>query len=301
MAYNLKTIKQEFKDKGIYYTPPELAEKLKSYAPPNITEVYDPTCGDGSLLSVFGDDVKKYGQEINEDQCEVARNKLKNSEIHCGDTLKNPALLGKKFDCIVANPPFSLKWEPKLDERFQQVPAIPTKGKADYAFILHILYYLSVCGKAIILNAPGILYRGSKEGQIRKWLVDNNYIERIVSIPGDTFVDTKISTILLILSKNKENTDIVFEDEELNKEVSISLQKIIDNDYVLSFNNYIEKEIVKEYINPIELNYKARKNMIDKLEKDIKIDFMVCELEKIDKNEYIDTLIAKLQEIKSSL
>ena len=109
VAYNLKSIKEEFKSKGIFYTPPELAELLKSYVNFTPNEIYDPTCGDGALLNVFGDDVVKYGQEINLEQLQVAKERLKNFNGYCGDTLKDPAFKDKKFDCILANPPFSIK------------------------------------------------------------------------------------------------------------------------------------------------------------------------------------------------
>ena len=112
MAYNLKTIKKEFSEKGIFYTPVELANYLKSFLPENVNEVYDPTCGDGGLLCVFEDDVKKYGQELNEEQLIVAQNRLVNFEGVCGDTLSNPAFKNKKFKAIIANPPFGIKWTP---------------------------------------------------------------------------------------------------------------------------------------------------------------------------------------------
>lgn len=153
--YNLKNIKQQFKEKGIFYTPSELAKMLKEYIHFIPKTVYDPTCGDGGLLSVFDDNIKKYGQEINEQQLEVAKNRLKNFEGVLGDTLKEPAFLDKKFDCIMANPPFSIKWEPTKDDvRFCVAPDTAPPSKADYAFILHIIHLLSDDGKACILEFP---------------------------------------------------------------------------------------------------------------------------------------------------
>lgn len=110
--------------------------------------------GDGALLSVFDDNVIKYGQDINYEQVEVAKQRLTNANIVAGDTLNEPAFRNKKFDYIVANPPFSVKWEPFKDERFEKAPALAPKSKADYAFILHILHYLSNTGKAVILEFP---------------------------------------------------------------------------------------------------------------------------------------------------
>lgn len=291
MTYNLKSIREDFKNKGIFYTPPELAEMLKNYVNFEPKEIYDPTCGDGALLNVFGDNVKKYGQEINAEQLEVAKQRLKNFTGYCGDTLKDPAFIDKKFDCILANPPFSIKWEPYNDIRFKDCPELPPPSKADYAFLLHVLYYLKDDGIAVTLNFPGILYRGNKEGKIRKWMVDNNYIERIVNIPPNTFVDTKINTVLIIFKKNKTTTNIIFEDKELKQERTVALQEIQQNDYNLSVNQYIHKEEVKENINPIELENDARQSMLNKLEKDIKVDLMICEFEKIDINSYLDDLV----------
>lgn len=298
MSYDVKSIREEFKKRGVFYTPPELAEMIKSYTPEHVTEVYDPTCGDGGLLRVFSDDVKKYGQEIDESQCIVAEKTLVNKEIICGDTLTNPAFRDKKFECIVANPPFSIKWDPKIDERFEEAPTIPTAGKADYAFILHILHYLSNTGIAVVLDAPGILYRGNREYKIRKWIVENNYIEKIVMIPGDTFVDTTISTVLIVFNKHKTNTNIEFEDKKIGKKRVVEISEIVANDYNLSLNIYVYEDVIKETIDPIKVNDTARHEMISKIEKDIRFDLMVCDLEKLDKDEYIDMIIDKLEHIK---
>lgn len=298
--YNMKSIKKKFKEKGIFYTPPELALMIKEYLPQKIEEVYDPTCGDGGLLKVFDNETIKYGQEIEERQCEIAR-EIPNSHIFCGDTLAEPAFRNKKFDYIVANPPFSIKWEPEKCEHFKSYPVIPTASRADYAFILHILDYLSDKGKAIVLNSPGILYRGNKEYKIRKWIIEQNYIEKIVLIPGKTFIDTTIATVILVLNKSKENNCIEFEDKELNKKRIVTIEEIEKNDYCLSVNNYIEKDYVKEIIDAEKLNSKARENMIKKIEDDINFDLMVCEIEGKDKKEYVNMIIDKLQEIKKRI
>jgi type I restriction-modification system DNA methylase subunit len=135
MSYNIKSIKEEFKAKGIFYTQPELAEYMKSLVNVPITDVYDPTCGDGSLLACFPDDLPKFGQELNDHQLKVASERLKNFTGFCGDTLENPAFLDKKFSCIVANPPFSIKWNPPVglfkDARFDSVPTLPPQSKAE--------------------------------------------------------------------------------------------------------------------------------------------------------------------------
>jgi len=295
-GYNLKSIKKEFKAKGIFYTTNEIALLMKSFIDIEVNEVYDPTCGDGSLLSVFDDDVKKYGQEINNHQLEAAKNRLNNFCGYCGDTLKNPAFNDKKFKCIVANPPFSIAWEPPvfkvffIDDRFENVPALPPKSKADYAFILHIIHYLASDGIAVVLNFPGVLYRGKKEGEIRRWLIEKNFIDKIIRIPGKTFVDTSIETALIIFKKNKTTTDVTFIDYEKDKSYVASFEEIKRNDFVLSTNSFIKEEVIKVKHDPKELQTSSRESMIKKIKADIEFDKMVCELEGYDFNEYLDSL-----------
>lgn len=294
--YNLKSIKKEFKAKGVFYTTNETALLMKSFIDIEVNEVYDPTCGDGSLLSVFDDDVKKYGQEINNNQLEEAKNRLNNFCGYCGDTLKDPAFNDKKFKCIVANPPFSIAWEPPIsngfftDHRFKNVPALPPKSKADYAFILHIMHYLASDGIAVVLNFPGILYRGNKEGEIRRWLIENNFIDKIIRIPGKTFIDTTIETALIIFKKNKTTTDVTFIDYEKDKSYVASFEEIKRNDFVLSINSFIKEEVIKVKYDPKELQINSRESMIKKIKADIEFDKMVCELEGYDFNEYLDSL-----------
>lgn len=285
MGYNIKSIKEEFKAKGIFYTTNELALLVKSYVDIDVNEAYDPTCGDGSLLSVFDDNTLKYGQEINDHQLKVAKNRLTNFTGYCGDTLKDPAFSDKKFKCIVANPPFSIAWEQPVlngiftDDRFRLAPALPPKSKADYAFILHILHYLSDDGIAVVLNFPGILYRGNSEGEIRKWIIEKNYIEKVIRIPGKTFVDTAIETVLVVFRKNKTTTDIEFIDTEKNKSYTASIDEVRKNDYVISVSAFVveEKEQLKH--NPIELQENARKGMLRRIRADIELDRMICEIE----------------------
>lgn len=304
MEYNIKSIKEGFKKNGVFYTPPELALLIKSYIKRDVKEVYDPTCGDGALLSVFGDNVKKYGQELNGEQLKVAKERIINFIGKQGDTLSNPAFLEKKFDCIVANPPFSIKWDPPIengiftDVRFKNAPILPSRSKADYAFLLHIIYYLSDNGIAVTLNFPGILYRGNREGKIRKWVVEQNYIDQVVLIPPKTFVDTPIATVLVVFKKNKKTTDIIFTDKELNIERVVSKKEVVDNDYNLSVSSfcYNEEEVV--YKDPKVLEKNSRKAMISKLRKDIEFSRVICELDGFKFSSYIDELQKIIDEYK---
>lgn len=273
MSYSIKSIREEFKNKGIFYTPPELIDFMYGYIPKNFnySTAYDPTCGHGALLRGLPDEAKKYGQDIN-DVAILACQDIPNSDIRIGDTLSEPHFIDEKFDLILANPPFSVQWE-RIHYSWMpnDIPALPPKSKADYAFILHCLHCLKDDGIAIIMNFPGILYRGQSEGKIRKWLVDNNYIEHVVSIPGGKFEDTSIATALLILRKNKATQDIIFEDED--EERTVSIQDVINNGYVLSPSNYIEKEIQSEIINPFELEQEARNVLLTHIDRSISFSF----------------------------
>ena len=280
MPYNIKTIKKEFKEKGIFYTSDEMAKTIKKYVNNDRPKsVYDPTCGDGALLSVFDDDIPKYGQEINAEQLEVAKQRLKNFTGICGDTLKEPAFMERRFDAIVANYPFSISWEQKSDVRFEKAPCLAPKSKADYSFILHILYLLSDSGTAAVLGFPGILYRGNAEAKIRQWLVEKNYIDKIVLFPGDQFVDTKISTVLLVIKKNKKSTDIVFEDYEHKRERVVKVDEIEKNNFNLSVNTYVEIEQTKEEIDPLALDNSARKQFLKKLENELIVQRTMCNID----------------------
>lgn len=288
MGYDIKSIRQDFKEKGIFYTTPELANYLKSFLPADVKEIYDPTCGNGGLLSAFDDDVIKYGQDINEEQVKFAEEHLQNFFGVVGDTLKNPAFMDRKFKYIIANPPFSIKWEQFTDERFENLPVLPPKSKADYAFLAHILYYLQDDGMAVVLNFPGILYRGNAEGKIRQWFIENNYIDMVIEVDGGHFVDTKIATVVLVLRKNKETTDIKFIHND--KEITVTQDEVEKNGYSLTVSYYIEEEVEKEEINPIELENTTRKAFLDKLRKELDFEKMVCEMEGISMQPFINSI-----------
>lgn len=296
MSHDVKSIRQHFKNNGIFYTAPEVAEYLKSLVGFDPKEVYDPTCGDGALLSVFGDSVKKYGQEIDESQLENAKKKLNNFTGVCGNTLECPAFLGQQFECIVANPPFSIAWQPPQlgglfnDERFQDIPAMPPKSKADYAFLLHIIAYLASNGVAVVLCFPGILYRGSSEGILRAWIVQKNLIDKVVRVPGKQFVDTTIETIVLVLKKNKTDTNIEFIDSESSQSRNVGLSEVSANDYILSPSLYMPTKQVKEFIDPISLQLSSRNEMVARLRADIMMDRMVCEIEGWNHMDYLEQL-----------
>lgn len=245
MGYSVKQIRKQFAEQGVFYTDEKLARMLADTvsADGNVVDVYDPTCGAGNLLAVFPDDVAKYGQEIDATQAEVARQRLTNAHIVTGDTLLNPAFTDRKFRHIVANYPFSIKWQPFADPRWDAAPTLPPPSKADYAFILHIVSMLADDGVAAVLGFPGILYRGAREGKIREWLVRENLIESVTHIEKGYFEDTSIPTALIMFRKGKATTDVVFRDHERGLEATASLKDIEANGFNLSPQGYI---VVKE-------------------------------------------------------
>ena len=227
MSHSVKSIRKQFAERGVFYTDLRLAERLKEIvsAVTPITEVYDPTCGCGNLLSVFPDYVTKYGQELDGEQAEEAA-KLPNAHIVAGDTLAAPAFVNHKFRHIVANYPFSVKWTPHADERWSAAPCLPPPSRADYAFILHILSMLADDGIAAVLGFPGILYRGQKEGTIRRWLVERNVIDSVTMIEGGYFEDTKIATVLIVFRKNRSSNTIRFADNLSGKDITVGIEQV---------------------------------------------------------------------------
>lgn len=280
--HSVKAVREQFKNNGVFYTPPELAEMMKSFLPQDIDEIYDPTCGNGNLLSAFGDNVKKYGQDIDYEQIEQARERLVNFTGISGDTLKEPAFRGRKFKNIIANPPFSIKWDGKSDERFEAAPCLPPNGKADYAFILHCLHYLSEDGTAVIMNFPGILYRGQREGKIRQWLIEQNYIDSVIHIPPNKFEDTSIATCILVLKKQRNTTDVLFINQEIDKTRRVQYKEIADNGYNLSVSLYVAEEEKKEIIDPIKLEHEAQQNLVNRLRTELEFSKFVCNEEGIN-------------------
>lgn len=228
--YNIKSIRDQFRKAGVFYTPPELAERMAKYLPNDVTEVYDPACGRGGLFQIFDDNVEKYGQDVDKMAINDCYRIWPNGHFEIGDTLSNPAFKGRKFKTILANPPFNIKWdqptpiEAAQDERWRGLPALPPKSKADWAFIAHCLSYLADDGTMVILEFPGILYRSGAEQKVRDYFVKQNVIDRIESIPPNTFVDTAIATVLLVFKKNRKPDDpitIVNNDAGTSKELSL--------------------------------------------------------------------------------
>ena len=323
------------KSGGEFFTPQSVSNliaQLAIHGQDKINKIYDPACGSGSLLlqakKQFDEHIIEdgfYGQEINHTTYNLARMNMflhnvnyDKFDIKLGDTLINPHFGDDKpFDAIVSNPPYSIKWigdnDPTLinDERYAPAGVLAPNSKADFAFIMHTLSYLSAKGRAAIVTFPGIFYRGGREKTIRQYLVDNNYIETVISLPPNLFFGTPISVNILVLAKNKQNTDIQFIDasgEEFFKKVTNNneleekhIQKILDlfvkkenveyvaqmvdyndivkNDYNLAVTSYVEMKDTRPVIDITKLNaeLKITVQKIDQLRSDIGV--IISEIE----------------------
>jgi type I restriction enzyme M protein len=296
------------KSGGEYYTPQEVSELLTRLATAGKTEVnkvYDPACGSGSLLlkaaKVLGKDKVRqgfFGQEINITTYNLCRINMflhdidyDKFDIAHEDTLVEPQHWDDEpFEVIVSNPPYSIKWEgdanPLLinDPRFSPAGVLAPKSKADLAFIMHSLSWLANNGTAAIVCFPGVMYRGGAEQKIRKYLIDNNFVDCIIQLPDNLFYGTNIATCIMVLKKNKAQNSTLFIDaskecvkvtnnnklteENISKIVAafadradseyfcrlVPNNEIAENDYNLSVSTYVEQEDTREVIDIAVLN-----------------------------------------------
>lgn len=296
------------KSGGEFYTPQEVSELLTRLAvvgKTSVNKVYDPACGSGSLLlkaaKILGkENVRNgfYGQEINLTTYNLCRINMflhdidyDKFNIACEDTLTNPQHWDDEpFEVIVSNPPYSIKWAGDdnavliNDPRFSPAGVLAPKSKADFAFIMHSLSWLATNGVAAIVCFPGILYRGGAEQKIRKYLIDNNFVDCLIQLPDNLFFGTSIATCIMVLKKSKKDNSTLFidaskecvkvtnnnklTDENINNIVEIfekredkeyvaklvSNKEIAENDYNLSVSTYVEQEDTREKIDIEVLN-----------------------------------------------
>ena len=290
------------KSGGEFFTPQEVSEilvRLTTHDNDKIDSVYDPACGSGSLLMKFqkiiGKDnpnLKYYGQEINPTTYNLCRINMflhnvnyNNFNIALGDTLLSPAHRGMEFDAIVSNPPYSLKWigkdSPILinDERYAPAGVLAPKSAADLAFTMHMLSHLKETGICAIVEFPGVLYRGGAEKQIRKYLIQNNYVDTVIQLPANLFFGVGIATCIIVLRKGKKpDGNVLFidasneyvkngnknllEQQDIDTIVDafidrkdeqyfcklVSNEDILANDCILTVQRYVEAEDTREKI-----------------------------------------------------
>lgn len=301
------------KSGGEFFTPADVSElltRLGTVGKKKVNKVYDPACGSGSLLlkaeKILGKDAVVngfFGQEINITTYNLCRINMflhdigfDKFDIECEDTLTNPRHWDDEpFELIVSNPPYSIKWEgdenPLLinDPRFAPAGVLAPKSKADLAFIMHSLSWLAPNGTAAIVCFPGIMYRGGAEQKIRKYLVDNNYIDCVIQLPANLFFGTSIATCIMVLKKGKKDNSILFIDaseecvklannnkltqENINHIVDVygnrtaenyfsyvaPYDEVEDNKYNLSVSTYVETKDLREQIDISEVNQQIRK------------------------------------------
>lgn len=322
------------KSGGEFFTPQNVSKLLSRIAmldQNKINKIYDPACGSGSLLlqakKQFEEHIIEegfYGQEINHTTYNLARMNMflhninySKFDIALGNTLLDPKFGDEKpFDAIVSNPPYSINWvgsdDPTLinDDRFAPAGVLAPKSKADFAFIMHSLSYLSPKGRAVIVTFPGIFYRGGAEQKIRKYLVDNNFVEAVIALAPNLFYGTSIATNILVLSKHKSDTKICFIDasEMFKKETNnniltdedierilnlfsakadeahicrcVSYEEIKANEYNLSVSSYVEAKDEREIIDIKELNLEISQIVAKQAELRAQIDEIISEIEK---------------------
>ena len=321
------------KSGGEFFTPADVSElltRLGTVGKKEINKVYDPACGSGSLLlkaeKVLGRDAIRngfFGQEINITTYNLCRINMflhdvefDKFDIACEDTLISPQHWDDEpFELIVSNPPYSIKWagndNPLLinDPRFAPAGVLAPKSKADMAFIMHSLSWLAPNGTAAIVCFPGIMYRGGAEQKIRKYMVDNNFVDCIIQLPSNLFFGTTIATCIMVLKKGKADSKVLFIDAtnecikvtNNNKLTQDNIKRIVDtfarreetahfahladydeiaeNNYNLSVSTYVEAEDTREKIDIVKLNAEIREIVArEQLLRD-EIDKIIAEIE----------------------
>lgn len=321
------------KSGGEYFTPQEVSELLTRIAvdgKTQINKIYDPACGSGSLLlkaaKILGKDAVHqgfYGQEINITTYNLCRINMflhdidyDKFDIAHGDTLTEPQHWDDEpFEVIVSNPPYSIKWEGSdnavliNDPRFAPAGVLAPKSKADLAFIMHSLHWLATDGTAAIVCFPGIMYRGGAEQKIRKYLIDNNFIDCVIQLPDNLFYGTSIATCIMVLKKSKSDNSTLFIDaskecvkvtnsnklteeninailanytERTDKEYTCRLvpnSEIEAQDYNLSVSTYVEQEDTREVVDIKVLNEQLREIVAREEVLRAEIDKIIAEIE----------------------
>lgn len=320
------------KSGGEFFTPQEVSDllaRLTVVGKTRVDRVYDPACGSGSLLlryaKVLGrENVGRFfGQEINLTTYNLCRINMFLHDINFdrfdiahGDTLTDPAHWDEQpFDAIVSNPPYSTHWEgsdnPLLinDPRYAPAGVLAPKSKADLAFTMHMLSWLCTDGTAAIVEFPGVLYRGGAEKKIRKYLVDNNYVDTVIQLPPDLFFGTTIATCIIVLKKSKTDNKVLFIDGSAlferqgnknrltednrsqileaftSRQESEHFARLVDaealeaNDYNLSVSSYVQPVDTREQVDITELNARIAQIVVREQQLRDQIDAIVADLE----------------------
>ena len=261
------------KKAGEFYTPQQVSKllaKLVTIGKNKLKNVYDPTCGSGSLLLRVAketDVVSFYGQEKVATTYNLARMNMllhgipfNHFDIENNDTLEHPNEdhMQLRFDAVVANPPYSAKWSADAkfldDERFSAYGKLAPKSKADYAFIQHMLYLLDDAGTMAVVLPHGVLFRGAAEGVIRKYLIkEKNWLDAVIGLPANLFFGTSIPTCILVFKKCKKNDDIFFIDASKEYESGKNQNRLTDENIEKILDTYINRKDVEKYAHAASL------------------------------------------------
>ena len=255
------------KKAGEFYTPQQVSKilaKIVTNKKTKLKSVYDPTCGSGSLLLRVAKEVEDvsnfYGQELNRTTYNLARMNMIMHDVHYRkfdikqeDTLENPQHLDKRFEAIVANPPFSAHWSANplfmSDDRFSQYGKLAPKSKADYAFVQHMIYQLDDNGTMAVVLPHGVLFRGAAEGHIRRYLIeDRNYLDAVIGLPANIFYGTSIPTCILVFKKCREDSEHVLFIDASNEFLKVKNQNILrDENIDKIITTFKERKSIDKY------------------------------------------------------
>lgn len=283
------------KKAGEFYTPQQVSKilaKIVTTGKKRIKNVYDPTCGSGSLLLRVKREVEVdefYGQELNRTTFNLARMNMILHDVHYrdfdlkqDDTLEHPQHLNLRFEAIVANPPFSANWKGKenplneTDERFSQYGKLAPTSKADFAFLQHMIYHLADNGTMACVLPHGVLFRGSAEATIREYLIKElNYLDAVIGLPSNIFYGTGIPTCILVLSKCRKNDDNILFIDASNDCDKVGNKNVLKNEHI--------DKIVERY---------RERNSIEKYSKVVAIDEIATNDYNLNIPRYVDTFEA---------
>lgn len=299
------------KKAGEFYTPQQVSKilaKIVTIEKTDLKNVYDPTCGSGSLLLRVAKEAKVrkfYGQEFTSTTYNLARMNMllhdvnyNNFDIKNNDTLENPEHIDMKFEAIVANPPYSAKWsaDDKFldDDRFSPYGKLAPKSKADFAFIQHMIYHLDDNGTMAVVLPHGVLFRGASEGVIRKYLIEEkNVLDAVIGLPANIFYGTSIPTVILVFKKNRKNKDdILFIDASNEFEKGKNQNNLTDDNVEKIVKTYKERSTIDKYLyvatldeikeNDYNLNIPRYVDTFEE-EEEIDLDLVSQKIKSIDK------------------
>ena len=302
------------KKAGEFYTPQQVSTvlaKIVTTGKLKLKSVYDPTCGSGSLLLRVAKEVKEvssfYGQEMNRTTYNLARMNMilhgvhyRKFDIKQEDTLERPLHIEKKFEAIVANPPFSAQWSANpiftSDDRFSQYGKLAPGSKADFAFVQHMIHHLADNGTMAIVLPHGALFRGGAEQHIRRYLIENkNFLDAVIGLPANIFYGTGIPTCIMVFKKCRENPEDVLFIDASNDFEKVKTQNILRKSDI--------DKIISHYRNRTELEKYSKKASLEEIVKNdynLNIPRYVDTFEAEDSID-IDTIATALKDLETAI